>query len=172
MTGFVQTESFKACENLFNDLVNFTSPYGVVLCGGHSRGKTLSSTALLWELHQKKVKVEPCFFPELIGWMKHGIHEQDKVDSLFERIEKAYVVVVDELGAEPITGNDDHARWALYQIVKLCLNKKFLVMTTNLKKSQLPNYFKSHTESRLNPKSGYCRYIEEPYNASLRKRVG
>lgn len=173
--GFVETPSFAACESLLPKIVQHRldpvhhRPEGLALLGDYGRSKTLSPLILIKELADKDINTCDIKLPELIGWYKAGIDGRDDLRRTYRRAENSALVFVDELGQEACYGNLEHARVALNEILSRCYRMRFLILSTNLNLDGLETLFPGNLCSRLHPKAGYCRYVEDFSKRDLRQ---
>lgn len=168
LKNFQETQSYIHANDLYGLIEVGEDPTGLILCGGHGRGKTLSSLAAVRSCAEI---CEPAYafrFTWLVNQYRRGTEGNENIDRLYERIEQCKLVVVDEYGREDGRGNLDIPQQALYEIVSRCYRQRFLIMTSNLPRSELGRQMSSDIVSRLSSKNGYCTIVEEPYDQDLR----
>lgn len=123
----------------------------VLLSGGTGRGKTHIATAIMYQLQDKTdygKKVIFFNFPALISDIKKGMSQDDvrkSVDSSFDEMKNADLVIVDDLGAERET---EFTTAIVDDIMQYCEDKSMIV-TTNLNGSELIQKYKERFISRL-----------------------
>ena len=162
---FTATTAFEAIEKLFHAIREDADPRkhqaAVIACGKNGRGKTMSGLILLYECARLGMRGYAMRFNDLVKAMKNGIDGRAAIHDFLRNLERAKVVLVDEVGKEIQGGNADHTRVAVEYIVDCCYRQRFLVMTSNLTMKELGGYFTSTVFSRMRLESGYCRTIEE-----------
>jgi len=173
--GFIETESFNSCIDLYQKIKAKHKPQALFLTGGHGRGKTLSATALVWEtlrfycgLDRNFKKIAVFKFDHLVREFKKSFEGQ--FEELMSEIGSSSLLIIDEIGRETPIGNPEHAKYVIDRIVDACYQKRLLVFISNYSLKGLQSYLSSYTSSRLNERAGYCRFIEEPFNDDLRKK--
>ena len=160
---FRETLAFRDLESAWNTVEKIWNPFSRIICGSSGRGKTKSCLIFLYQAaHIGKT----CFafrFSELIDGIKHGVNGYNCVDGIFRNIQKSDVVFVDELGRSVMTGNPSHAQTAWQKIVNLCYLRKVLLCTTNygLDEFMRSDIMTADLISRLQPRNGYCKWIED-----------
>jgi DNA replication protein DnaC len=92
----------------------------------------------------------------------------EKLHRIYREIENSKFVFIDEIGRAGCGGNKDIPTEVMYRIVKACYRKNYLVITTNMGKSELADFFDSYSLSRMHKNSGYCTAIEEFSELNLR----
>lgn len=162
---FTATATFDAVEKLCRAIQEDADPKkhqaAVLACGKNGRGKTLSGLILLATCARAGFRAYAMRFNDLISAMKNGIDGRAAIREFLRNLERAQVVLVDEVGKEVQGGNADHTRTAVEYIVDTCYRQRFLVMTSNMTAQELRKYFTSTVFSRMRFESGYCLTVEE-----------
>ncbi len=115
----------------FQDFLKNYGPHssqkGLYLYGSFGSGKTYLIAALFNELAKKKVESAIVYFPELLRKLKTSFLESNE---LFERVKKAPLLLLDDIGAENMTP------WARDEILGSILQYRM--------QSHLPTFFTSN----------------------------
>jgi DNA replication protein DnaC len=131
-----------------------------VMVGGTGRGKTHLAIGIMYQFMEdmnyvisingkhRALRIVFADLPELVDQAKLGMNNEDvrkNVDSVIANIKTADLVIIDDLGAERQT---DFALATLDTIVRARENKN-LIITTNLKSTELVSTYGERTISRL-----------------------
>jgi len=124
---------------LFKELANGSSWF-MLLCYGHTGcGKTHLCHALANELKKKGQYCEVREWPFVIRCFKRSMHSEfkDAYDELFDRYQKAPVLILDDVG---MGGTGSNWEWGeLEEIINYRYNNDLMtVVTTNLDIKDLP----------------------------------
>lgn len=167
---FIVTKTFEAIEKLFHAIREDADPKrhqaAVIACGKSGRGKTMSGLILLAECARLGYRAYAMRFNDLVRAMKDGIDGRAAIHDFLRNLERAQVVLVDEVGKEIQGGNADHTRTAVEYIVDSCYRQRFLVMTSNMQAQELGKYFTSTVFSRVRFESGYCLTVDESMDST------
>lgn len=104
-----------------------SSQKGLYLYGSFGSGKTYLIAALFNELAKKKIESAIVYFPELLRKLKTSFLDSNE---LFERVKKAPLLLLDDIGAENMTP------WARDEILGSILQYRM--------QSHLPTFFTSN----------------------------
>ena len=166
---FVYTLSIQKAQWMIASMVDGGQGTGLILCGANGRGKTLSGLLVLRQAALLKKKCFAIRFGEIIQLIKQGLDGSKKKFRIMDYLFDADAVLVDEVGKESSGGNQDHGKQLAEEIIDhFHRHKKTLVMTSNLNKKMLNEYFTASTVSRIGTKAGWCTVVEEPKANDLR----
>ncbi len=167
--GFFNSKTFNAVLELQQMILAGEDPRAAILLGGYGASKTQPALALLRECARRGIRIAAVSFPVLVSAYKKGITGNDEVYRTYSKIDRARVVLIDELGREAEIGSSEHARIAIWEIIRRIYQKKFAIITSNLDQNALADYLTGDLVSRLHPKSGYAIHVEDFDSPDLRK---
>lgn len=174
MPNYCQTNSHKACKKIYEMIITKQPAKALILCEGHGRGKTYSACALLKELSQHRIATYGFMFPAIVDLYRDGFDTKQKQRDHEKYIRNAAFVLADEVFNQEEIGNPEIPIKILRYLVRTCEEadpQKSFILTTNISQDKIISLLPSDLKDRLDPVNGYCTFIREPYNESLRKRV-
>jgi len=160
---YVVTESIKGAIWLISALDEKSQGRGLILYGANGRGKTMAGLLVLKHQALLKKKCLAIRYREIINLIKGGIDSSKKKLNMMDRIFASDAVLIDELGKEDTGGNVDHGKQLAEEIIsEFFSKKKTLIITSNMTREMLREYFSTSTMSRLKSPANWCTIIEEP----------
>ena len=169
---FVNTNSFREAEIMVQVAIGESKePHGLILCGGHGRGKTLAGLMAIRAFAENGDYASGIRFPEMIAEYRRGISGDGFVKRVFQRLRSSIFFLVDDFGREAKIGNPEIVQSAISAITDECYRKRFLILTSNLTAKELSEAFPTDVISRLRDGAGYSRIIEEPFGQDLRGKI-
>lgn len=148
--GDAQKDALEFARNVSNKLVR-QAPQHVLLTGPTGVGKTHLASSVIWQcmmLNRYDYRAIFIDFQEYINKLKESYQKddiRDQMTSLNKEIERADLIVLDDLGAERGT---EHNVEQLDKIMRLREDKN-LIVTTNLSGKEIKNIYGNRTLSRL-----------------------
>jgi DNA replication protein DnaC len=141
-----QKKVFKVLENYCN---NFPcTPSNVILCGATGTGKTFAANLMKQSLQQKKVWVEYTTAFSMVNTFQKYVNSFGRDDEDLENFLNCEVLIIDDLGAEPIIKNVTQEH--IYNIINERLyNGLAFIITTNLTPQQIMERYDQRIASRI-----------------------
>lgn len=124
----------------------------VLLFGGAGTGKTYISACIINHLVKQTIATVFVVVPDLLNKIRTCYNKNSDVreESIMHGLEECDLLVLDDLGAEKHTGNDDWANERLFSIINnRYLNKKSIIFTSNYDPNELHKRLTSRTMSRI-----------------------
>jgi primosomal protein DnaI len=98
----------KKLKDFIDNYMNKKPTKGLYLHGSFGGGKTYLISAMFNELAKKDIKSVIVYWPELLRSLKEAFNSDD-YETMFSRIKKAPLLLIDDIGAENLTswGRDE-----------------------------------------------------------------
>lgn len=101
LTG--ESEYYQQIVNIAKEWVKQLPEKGLYFSGGLGTGKTYLASAMCNDLAKKGYKVAFVNYPKLCSDIRNNVTEYDYVDSRMRKLRRAFVLVIDDIGAESVT---------------------------------------------------------------------
>lgn len=158
---FLSTKIYRAGKEFFEWIAKDLKPKGLILCGTNGTGKSFVGNIILkaCEVYLKKA-VYSVEYTHLVKSAKQGIEGMERLERIYKCMREADVIFLDEYGRSTSMGNPQIADEVTQTIVSICYQVKYLVVATNLKKSEINKHLNSYCIDRLRRSAGYAITID------------